>query len=443
MDLALVDDSFEFVRDHMVQNLGKVRQTKSLVIGVLGDTDAELVALPGVHNAFHVVEPGVDFTLDDRLKVGLHLLACDVDAGCQRVLELARVDIRTVDDNLVVLDLIHRLGQNELAGGVLCGPELDLHVGLADNFAFKCGSKRDRNRELLGLDLDSAQLERLLDGLVVIQTAFQRARNLIFAEVNVDHDREAQRNGACARGDDDIVDRAEGVDEGGNTLFGVGKQPCKIARLHVAEDQRRTDGNGDDVDDCRNVMTQRDDAQLQTHLDACVGALLDHIADQEGHDALGLVVLDDLCCVFAVFRLAEHDGNAGNIARDQRHAERTDDGIGHKADAGHSCSLIGVLRLDKLETFENFCADCGCKTGVQCLTEVLLVGNQALEDAHTCRKIAERFDLDAGCCINRGEVISSIGEREFLVCTVFGNCVVDRALGQTGDGIRAAINQIS
>ena len=129
----------------------------------------------------------------------------------------------------------------------------------------------------------------------MVQTALQRARNLIFAEVNVDHDREAQRNGACARGDDDIVDRAEGVDEGGNTLFGVGKQPCKIARLHVAEDQRRTDGNGDDVDDCRNVMTQRDDAQLQTHLDACVGALLDHIADQEGHDALGLVVLDDLC----------------------------------------------------------------------------------------------------------------------------------------------------
>ena len=127
----------------------------------------------------------------------------------------------------------------------------------------------------------------------VIQHGFQRAGDLIFAEVDVDDDREAQGDGACARGDDDIVDRAEGVDERGNALLRVGQQAGQIAGLHVAEDQGRADGDGDDVDDGGHVMAQRHDAQLEAHLHAALGALLDHAADQEGQDALGLVVLDD------------------------------------------------------------------------------------------------------------------------------------------------------
>ena len=77
-----------------------------------------------------------------------------------------------------VLDLVHGLGQNELAGGVLGGPELDLHVGLADDLAFKGCCERDRDRQLLGLDLDTAQLERLLDGLGMVGAGLERTRNL-------------------------------------------------------------------------------------------------------------------------------------------------------------------------------------------------------------------------------------------------------------------------
>ena len=197
------------------------------------------------------------------------------------------------------------------------------------------------------------------------------------------------------------------------------------------------------MDDSRHVVAKRNDAKLKAHLDAGVCALLNDVADQEGHNALRLVVLDDLRCILAVFGLAEHNSHAGDVARNQRHAERADDGIGHEADAGNSCALIALLGLDKLEAFENFRADrCG-KTCIERLAEVLLIGDQALEHAHTGRKIAERFHLHAGCRIDRGEEISSIGEREFLVCAIFGNCIVDRAFGQTGDGIRAAINQIS
>ena len=208
----------------------------------------------------------------------------------------------------------------------------------------------------------------------MIGAGFQRARNLIFAEVDIDHDREAQRDGAGTGGNDDIVDGTEGVDERGNALLGVFQQAGQIARLYVAEDQRRTDGDGDDMDDGSHIMAQRDDTQFKAHLDARFRALLDDIADHEGHDALGLIVLDDLGDVFAVIGLAQNDGHTGDIARDQRHAEGTDDGIGYEADAGNGRLLISVLLLGKLQALDDLRADCGSKTCVECLAKILLIG---------------------------------------------------------------------
>ena len=442
VNLALVDDSVKFICDHVVQNLGKVRQAQALVIGVLGNTDTELVALAGVHDAFHIVEPGVDLALDHRLEIGLHLLARDIDAGGKRVFQIAGVDIRAVDDELVILDLVHVLHENKLAGGVLCGPELDLHVGLTDDLALECSCECNGDGQLLGLDLDAAQLQRLLDRLIMVGAGLQCARNLIFAEVDIDHDREAQRDCACTRGNDDIVDRTEGIDERGNALLGVLEQARQIARLHVAEDQRGTDGDGDDMDDGGHIMAQRDDAELKAHLDARFRALFNDFADHEGHDALGLIVLDDLCNFLAVFGLAQHDGHTGDIARDQRHAEGTDDGIGHEADAGNRGLLIGILRFGKLQALKDLGTDSGGQTGVECLSQILLIGDEALEHAHAGGQIAQSLDLDAGGGVDGGEEIRGVREGNGMVCAIFCNGVVDCTLGQTSHGMRAAIDEI-
>ena len=440
--LALVNNSVKFVRDHVVQNLGKVRQAQALVIGVLGDTDTELVALAGVHDAFHIVEPGVDLTLNNRLEIGLHLLARDIDAGGKGVFEIAGVDIRAVDDQLVILDLVHVLHEDKFAGSVLGGPELDLHVGLTDDLALECSCERDGDGQFLGLDLDAAQFQRLFDRLIVVIAGFQRTRNLIFAEVDIDHDREAQRDCACTRGNDNIVDCAEGIDERGNALLGVLEQASQIARLHVAEDQRSTDGDGDDMNHGSHVMAQRDNAELKAHLDARIRALLNDFADHEGHDALGLIVLDDLCNVLAVFGLAQHDGHTGDIARDQRHAEGTDDGIGHKADAGNRGLLIGILRFGKLQTLKDLGADGSGKTGVERLAQILLIGDEALENAHAGGQIAQGLDLDAGGGVDGGEEIRGVREGNGMVCAIFCNGVVDCTLGQASHGMRAAIDEI-
>ena len=113
------------------------------------------------------------------------------------------------------------------------------------------------------------------------------------AQINIHDDREAQCNGPRARRDDDGVDGAECIDKCRDAFLRIGQQTGQVARLDIAEDQRRPDGDGDDMDDRRDIMPQGHDTQLQAHLDAARGTLVDDLADEECQNALGLVVLDD------------------------------------------------------------------------------------------------------------------------------------------------------
>jgi len=439
-DLTLIHNGVELIHNHMVQHLAEVLHAQALVKGVVGHADAQQVALAGVHHALHVVEPCVDLTLDDRLEVGLHLLAVHLDKGAHGIFQIAGVDVRADQRDLVILHLVGILHQDQLAGGVLGGPELSLHVGLADDLALERGGEGHGDGQFLGLDLDVAQLQRALHGLAVIQHGLQRAGHLILAQVDVHHHGEAQRDGAGTGGDHHAVDGAEGVDEGGHALLGIGQQAGQVAGLHVAEDQRRADGHGDNVDDGGHVMTQRDHAELKTHLHAALGALLDDVAHHEGHDALALVVLDHLNNVLGIVRLAQHNGHAGDIAGDQRHAQRTDDGVGNEADAG--LVFVGVGTVDVFQSLKNFRADSGSKAGVQRLTQILLIGDQALEHAHAGGQVAQSLDLYAGGSVNGGEKVCGIGEGNLLVCAVLGNGVVYGTFGQSRNGIGTAINEI-
>ena len=56
-----------------------------------------------------------------------------------------------------------------------------MDVGLPDDFALEGGGESHGNGQLGGLDLDVAQLQRLLHGLGMVADRFQRAGNLILA----------------------------------------------------------------------------------------------------------------------------------------------------------------------------------------------------------------------------------------------------------------------
>ena len=173
----------------------------------------------------------------------------------------------------------------------------------------------------------------------------------------------------------------------------------------------------------------------------CVGVLKSLITNQEGQQALGLVVLDHLGNICTIVSLAQNNSNTGDVTGNQRHAQAADDGVGNEADTGVSCIRISGFSI--LQAFDDLSAHSGSQACVQCLTQVFLVGNEALEHTHASRQIAQSLDLYAGCSINSGETVGGIGECYFLICAVLGDGIIDCAFDQTGNCIGAAINKIS
>ena len=440
-DLAAVHHRVELVHDHVVQDLAEVVHPQALVIGVVGDADAELVALAGVHHALHVVEPGVDLPLDDGLEVLLHLGAGHLDVGGQGVLHLAAVDVGAHQGDLVVLHLVHVPHGHQLAGGVLAGPELHLHIRLADDLALKGGGEGHGDGQLLDLDLDAPEGQGVLDGLAVVAHILQSAGNLEVADVLVHDDGEAQGDGAGAGGDHHLVEGPEGVDKGGDTLLGVLQQARQVAGLDVAEDQGRPDGHGDHVDDAGDVVAQGHHTELQAHLHALGQGLLDAVADHEGEDALGLVVLDHLGHVLGVVGLAQHHGHAGDVAGDQGHAQGADDGVGNEADAG--VLGVGVRAAQVLQSLDDLSPHGGGKARVEGLGDVVLVGDQALEDVHTGGQVPQGLHLHAGGGVDGGEEVGGVGEGNRGVGAVLGDGVVHGPLREARHGIGTGIDQIS
>ena len=265
--------------------------------------------------------------------------------------------------------------------------------------------------------------------------------SLHVAQILVRDDGEAQGDGAGAGGDHHLVQRPEGVDEGGNAVLGVGQQAAEVAGLDVAEDQGGADGHGDHVDDGGDVVAQRHHPQLQTHLHALVQGLLDAVADHEGHDALGLIILDYLGHVGGIVGLAQDHGHAGDVAGDQGHAQGADDGVGNEADAG--ILGVGIAAAHILQTLDDLGAHGGGKAGVQRLAQVVLIGDQALEHAHAGGQIPQSLDLYAGGGVNGGEEVGGVGKGDRGVGAMLGNGVIDGALGEARDGIGTGIDQIS
>ena len=187
-------------------------------------------------------------------------------------------------------------------------------------------------------------------------------------------------------------------------------------------------------------MAERHNAQLETHLYTLLRSLLNAVADQERQNALGLVILDHLGHGGSIVRLAQHNRNAGDIARYKRHAEGANDGIGHEADAGFIRIRIRTAQI--LQALDDFRTD-GCgQTGVERLTEILLIRDQALQNADTGGQVAQRLDLHARSGIDCREKVSGVRKCNGGIGAMLCDGVVHRALGQARNGVGTGIDQI-
>ena len=188
-------------------------------------------------------------------------------------------------------------------------------------------------------------------------------------------------------------------------------------------------------------MAQGHHAELQAHLHALLQGLLDALADHKGEDALGLVVLDHLGHVLGIVRLAQHHGHAGDVSGDQGHAQGTDDGIGHEPDAG--VPGVGIAAAHVFQALDDLRAHGGGKARVQGRADVVLIGDEALQNAHAGGQVAQGLHLHAGSGIDGGEEVGGVREGHRRIRAVLGDGVVDGPLGQARHGVGTAIDQIS
>ncbi len=166
-DIHLVHDGAKVSMEAGNQDLAKVLEVKALVVRAFADADPGDVTLADVLDAGGAVDEIVHLAFQDRLKVGLHLAPGnpDDDPHVHRALVRNLVKARANDLDLAVFDLIHLCHIEVLKGAAVLAAKLDSHIVLAHHLALKSRAIGDRHGHLGDLDLDSTDLDGLLDHL--------------------------------------------------------------------------------------------------------------------------------------------------------------------------------------------------------------------------------------------------------------------------------------
>ena len=229
---------------------------------VIADTDTEHIPLSCMVYTFNAVYIIVEFTLDNRLKIRLHLLACYFYHVGKTVLasRLKAIDLRTYDSDLVIFDLVHFLSLHKFYAVHTGTVKFHTHIFTTNDLALKSGCKRNRNIHFCNLDLDSSGFQGNLVKISNVRACDQCAwyfRNVL---ILIGDNREAKLDSTCTCCENYIINRLEGIYKCRDPVFGVCKKACCITRCYVTEDQCCTKCNGYNVDYTCYVFSQRNDS---------------------------------------------------------------------------------------------------------------------------------------------------------------------------------------
>ena len=180
------------------------------------------------------------------------------------------------------------------------------------------------------------------------------------------------------------------------------------------------------MDDALHLVAQRHHADVGAGLVAGLGQLTDALAGDGDQDALALVALHQRNHFLGGVGLAQDNGNAGNIAGNQRHAQLTHEGVGQVAALG---SLVGSCAMDVLQSFQELCAQSGSDAGFKSVVQTVVPSHLGLDGSHSGLHLAQGGDLFAGNCVVAGQAVGGVGEGHGLALAVLGDGFVNGGYG--------------
>ena len=359
-NLAFVNNCVKLIFNLCVKDLTKMFDSEACVKCIDADTDTLHISLACMVYTLNAVDVVMEFTLDNRLKVCLHVFTCNLNHISDAVLasKLHLISFRSDHCDLVILYLACITSLNKLCTVHTGTVKLNLHVFTTDDLTLECRCKCNRNVNVCDLDLNVTGFQRSCVPLGNICLADQALRNSRNISLVCDY-RESKCDSACAACYDHVVQRSKCIYKCRNTFHCVFHQSCCIARFYVTEDQSCTKSNRYNMDYRCNVFSKRD----HTYICACfvvdLSKLINDIAYQCYKDTLRLIGFYKSCCLFCGSCLAKDYCNTRDIACYKRYTKLTDHCICKMSVAWlfiRSCSVDVFQNLDEL------CAESCCNT---------------------------------------------------------------------------------
>ena len=150
--------------------------------------------------------------------------------------------------------------------------------------------------------------------------------------------------------------------------------------------------------------------------------MLDGVAGEGDQNALRLVGLGQSHGLGGVFRAADDNGNAGDVAGDQRHAQITDEGVGQVT---HFRLGIRLRAVQVFQRFQELGAQGGRNAAFKGVVEAVVAGHLGLDGVHGGLHLTQSGDLHAGDAVVTGQAVSGAGERYRLALAVGGDGLIN------------------
>ena len=360
-NLTFINNCIELIFNRCIKNFTDMFDSESCIKCVNADTDTLHITLSCMVYTLDTVDVVVEFTLDNRFKVCLHVLACNFNNICDAVLasKFHVVYFRSNYCDLVIFDLRSVTGLYKLCTVNTGTIEFNLHVFTTDDLTFECGCESNRDIDVCDLDLDVTCFQGCSIEFAYIflnDKALRYAEDILCLVCNY---RESKCDSTCTTSYDHVIQRFECVYECRYTVHCVFHQCACISRFYVTEDQSCTKCYRYYMDNCCNVFAKRDNTNVCACLHSSFCNLVDDSANQCYEDTLCLIALNKSNTFFCCRSSSEDYCYTRDIACYKRYTKFTDHCICKMSVAWF---FVWCCTINVFQNFDELCAECCSNT---------------------------------------------------------------------------------